>query len=251
MAICPFAHVELLPQDKTQPKIKPTQHIWHTAVDGQSTTDLYGWFASANAKGAESHFYIAGSGNLIQMMDTEVRADAQFAGNGDGISTETHDGGNPATPWNAAQIATAVSLSRWLQTEHGIPPVLIGSATQPGHGYHAEFHAWNLDSHDCPGSVREAQIPGVLAQVNKPTPPTPSPIPEDLPMVSFVTDPANPKGTWYAVWDGGKWEVSPAAKDLYLGLGRVQMAKDGKQVTPVAQAIIDQVPNNPLPVPGA
>lgn len=162
MPIYPEAVVKLLPQNATQVRITPRKIVHHTAVDGTSTKSLFDWFKSPSAKGAESHFYVRADGTVEQYMDTNVRADAQFAANVDAISIETWDGrattNGPANPWTEAQVQALIRLDRWLCDTHKIPPVQCPSPTGAGIGWHSLFRDWNTDSHACPGQPRIDQI---------------------------------------------------------------------------------------------
>ena len=42
------------------------------------------------------------------------------------------------------------------------PTAQPASAAEGGVGWHSEFPLWNPNSHDCPGSLRIAQIPSLL-----------------------------------------------------------------------------------------
>lgn len=171
----PGASWNPLSANSRQPRIKPVGVVLHTAVS--DSRSLHSFFEGRSA-GVESHFYVREDGSIEQMMDTEVRADCQLDGNSwlsNGtrygfVSIETWDGGKPSTtPWNRAQFAALARLIAWLSTEHGFP---LTTATGPhgtGVGWHAQFTdpnnskplEWN-HTHVCPGSLRIAQIPGLI-----------------------------------------------------------------------------------------
>jgi N-acetyl-anhydromuramyl-L-alanine amidase AmpD len=133
---------------------------FHTASDGPSTKSLFGWFNGGAH--ASSHFYVAGDGTVEQYVDTADRAWAAFSSNSHAISIETHDGGNNVNPWNTQQLAALVALADWCCRTHGIKRTICSSDTSGGIGWHEQFRSWNHNAHDCPGSVREAQIRDVI-----------------------------------------------------------------------------------------
>lgn len=207
MARCPFARYEPLPENETQPRIVPTQFILHSAVDHPGPTNLGGWMARDDVK-VESHFWITLDGTIVQLMDTEVRADANLGANrrpdGTGaVSVETEDEGNPdSRPWTARQLRALVRLGVWLVETHGIPAVRCPSPDGPGIGHHTMWGApskWtSVRGKTCPGRVRIEQFPNVLADIAgqvegdapKPSParPTPEPAPAPEPDEEDIVD---------------------------------------------------------------
>lgn len=158
MAICPFAVQQIIPESRTQGKIKPTTLIYHRAVS--SAESLYNYWNSPGVE-LESHFYIGQRGVLYQFMDTEVRADANVDANGFAISVETWDGGN--TPdsmgWNAEQLATARRLAAWVCDTHGIKRAAAQTWNGGGIGGHNWFpYPWAGGPRGCPGTERNRQI---------------------------------------------------------------------------------------------
>lgn len=166
MARYPGARWDPLPENATQSRIAPTQVILHTAVDAPGPTRLRSYFAREDV-GVESHFWITLSGEVVQMMDTEVRADANRYANrrpdGTGaISIETEDEGDPlGVPWTSAQLEALEKVIRWASAEHDIPLRACQSPSDPGLGYHAQWgapSAWTPSSgKTCPGATRIRQ----------------------------------------------------------------------------------------------
>jgi hypothetical protein len=179
MARYPMARWRPLPENSTQPRIRPTQIILHSAVsDGRS---LYPYFGLPSVK-VESHFYVQEDGGVEQYLDTLVRADANYQANPRAISIETWDGGNPdRTPWNSAQLATLADLVRWCASVHDIPLRRCPSWTSSGVGYHSLFPQWSPVKKTCPGLARRPQVDGVIrAASSSPVTPTPTPPEEDI-----------------------------------------------------------------------
>ncbi len=191
MARCPFAQQRILPENATQAKITPRAVILHTAVDGPGDTDLAAYFGQVKIK-AESHFYVTRRGDIVQMMSTDVEADANGTADKWAISVETEDDsarrGSDILPWNAAQLDALVRLDDWCCRTHDIPRRRCTSAKLPGAagiGYHSQPMRERFDgtSHNpwtayqgktCPGDARVKQYPGVVARL------TPAPTEDDM-----------------------------------------------------------------------
>ena len=171
MARIPNATWRPLKENETQASIKPTQVILHTAVDAPGPTRLPDYFDRTDIS-VESHVWIPLGGEIVQMLDTEVRADANRFANrrpdGTGaISIETEDEGNPeGVPWTEAQLLSIENVIRWANEVHGIPLVRCSTPSSPGIGYHSMFgapSAWTPSAgKTCPGSTRIAQFDTVL-----------------------------------------------------------------------------------------
>ncbi len=141
MAIYPAAELQLLPENDMQSAIVPTQFIAHTAVDNVGTTRLWKYFGQRAVR-LESHFWAPFDGRLVQMMDTEVRADANRGANKRAISVETEDDGDPVrNPWTDNQLQRLVDLIVWCHRTHGIPLRLCPDPWKPGIGWHS---MWNF-----------------------------------------------------------------------------------------------------------
>ncbi len=113
---------------------------------------------------ASSHFGCANDGSLDQWVDTDQVAWAEVAGNPGWISVETE--GMPDTPLTGAQVASIGRLFAWLQTLYGFPSQ---TCDHDGAGLttHAHYPSGVADAawggHPCPGSIRSAQLPAILA----------------------------------------------------------------------------------------
>lgn len=106
------------------------------------------------------------------MLDTEVRADANYWANPRAVSIETWDNGDPdRVPWNPAQITAMVRLLRWLSDTHSIPLRPCPAWDAPGVGYHSQYAQWSPVVKTCPGLARRPQVPTVIAAARSATPP--------------------------------------------------------------------------------
>lgn len=195
MARCPFAQQRILPENATQRAITPRAVILHTAVDGPGDTDLAAYFGQSSVK-AESHFYVTRRGDIVQMMDTTVEADANGTADRWAISIETEDDsarrGADILPWNPDQLDALVRLVTWCCDTHGIPKARCTSAKLPGAagiGCHSQpmrerfdgtrHNPWTAyQGKTCPGDARWAQYPEIVARVAGTTTAPPEPAKE-------------------------------------------------------------------------
>jgi hypothetical protein len=113
-----------------------------------------------------SHFIVSKTGHIGQMVDTDVTAWTQAAGNGHWLSIE-NEGSIPA-PLTAAQIeANAIIYARGVR-EYGWPLQLADTPSGRGLGYHSmgSHHGFADDwGHaDCPGPAIIAQRQQILTR---------------------------------------------------------------------------------------
>lgn len=162
----------------SEPSIRPTQFIFHTAVM-RDLVGLRNYFCSGRSGGIESHFGVGGKwaadpaqdGAVEQWRDTEEQADANLKANrrADGtgaISCETCDNApqspSDIEPWTPKQVAALIRLGRWAHTTHGIPLRICRTPDDPGYGWHAMWgapSAWTpAVGKVCPGPRRVAQL---------------------------------------------------------------------------------------------
>lgn len=153
-----------LPEDKLQPAATIQLVIDHSIVG--SAEGAYGFFL--NSTNLESHFIIKKNGHIIQLINTDRSADANYHVNRIAISIETEDNGNPNTdPWTPEQIEALIWLHDWAVKAH--PKIKRQKAPQPygeGLGYHSMFGApseWTpAAGKTCPGTIRIKQWNNVL-----------------------------------------------------------------------------------------
>lgn len=153
--------VQLLPQSRTQSRIRPTQLIFHSIVG--SAFGAVNYFRGG--VGVESTFVVAKSGRIWQLMDTERRADANYRANVRAGSVETEDNGDPdSDPWTAQQLAALQWLAVQYHRVHRVPLRQCPAWDAPGIGYHRLFLAqWStVPGKTCPGDVRVRQFHRVL-----------------------------------------------------------------------------------------
>jgi hypothetical protein len=159
MAICPFAEWRPLPQNSKQARINPRSVILHSAVDGKAS-DLWSFFSRNSL---ESHFYVRADGHIVQYIDTQIRADANYKANAFAVSIETDDNGHPdVEPWSGAQVLALIKLVAWVCDTHGIPKAACPAWDKAGVGWHSMWGApsqWTpARGKTCPGAARIAQI---------------------------------------------------------------------------------------------
>lgn len=169
-----LAQVRLLPESSTQARIRPSLIILHTMGGFLWGTDSHFRHASSN----EAHFGVGMDGTIVQWMDTGVRADAAWSANTRAITIETEDKAKRGTQWTPAQLASIAKLLRRLHQVHGIPLRMVNHASESGIGWHAQFHTWNKNRHDCPGDKRVKQLQALVPTLGKPSSPT-TPTPQE------------------------------------------------------------------------
>lgn len=148
-----------------------------------------------------AHFVVAGPGDqdpdgtIIQILDTDDNCYAQGDGNYPpiaGIAIETS--GHTSTPLSPPQVESVAQIVAWAYEVHGIP--LTGPVAHGQHGVTGHCNpdgspdpAWG--NHPCPGPLRLAQIPAVVARARALAIPVPPPAPDPGAPSMFTTDPAS------------------------------------------------------------
>jgi hypothetical protein len=137
-----------------------------------------------------AHFIVCGpgdqwpDGHILQVLDTAFSAYAQAAGNYPPTAyIAVEFAGTPDKPMSAAQMASGAEIIAWAAVPHGFPilgPVAHGT---PGITPHCNPNGTpdpNYGNHSCPGTIRLAQMPAMIAaaQGSPPVPPSPPPIQE-------------------------------------------------------------------------
>jgi peptidoglycan hydrolase-like protein with peptidoglycan-binding domain len=181
MARNPAAVWRPLPENATEPLIRPTQLIIHSAVSPAAS--LYGYFSRRDVT-VESHFYMQDDGDLEQYIDTGRQADANYKASVRAISVETWDGGNPdQRPFTAKQMNELVDLAVWCHRTHGIPLVRTPAWDKPGIGGHSDYPGlWtNVRGKTCPGLARRPQVAEVIARARAAVAGRPAPAPAPIP----------------------------------------------------------------------
>lgn len=181
---CPFAKKRPL-GTQTEPRIgTPRIMILHTMSGYLAGTDSY--FRTGGYDGTESHFGVGGNwdkgrdGEIWQWQSLDHSADAQFGGNAYATSVETSDGAHDNVPWSDKQLAAIIKLGHWWCVQTGNPARLVKAPSEHGFGYHALFHEWNKNDHNCPGAPRVRQlktevIPEIAHLLGGPAPKPPVP----------------------------------------------------------------------------
>ncbi|MFM9675761.1 LysM peptidoglycan-binding domain-containing protein [Streptomyces brasiliscabiei] len=165
--------MELLPEARQQPAIRPTQLIFHSIVAPWTPRRTYEFWRDSTS--LESHFGLGYGGDLAQYLSTTIRADANAGANrradGSGaISVETASNTKASDPWTDEQVAELIALGAWAHVEHGVPVRICRTADDPGIGFHSLYRAWSTSGTACPGTARIIQfrnvvLPGIAAAV--------------------------------------------------------------------------------------
>jgi hypothetical protein len=180
-------HLELQPEAREQPTIRPTQMITHSIVAPWDEHRLYAYWK--NSTSLESHFGLDYDGSLGQYLSTTTRADANYQANrrddGTGaVSVETASNTKASDRWTDDQLQELVDLGVWLHHTHPTIPLRIcRTHDDPGYGYHRMHRHWSTSGTACPGDLRVEQwhkevFPGIVAkaqQRKQPVPPRRTP----------------------------------------------------------------------------
>jgi hypothetical protein len=136
--------------------------VMHTMVG--NAPGAVSWFNNP-ASQASAHFCIAQDGSVTQMgpVGKGWIAWAEAAGNGSWYSAEHADDGNPANPLTPEQITASAQILEVLSRFAGFPLQISDSVDVKGYGWHGMGgSAWG-GHFDCPGDVRKAQRPQIIA----------------------------------------------------------------------------------------
>lgn len=220
-----------LPEATTQPLIKPTQWIIHTAVDAPGPTNLHGYFERYDIN-LESHTWLRWDRHE-QFIPFNRSADANYKANrwwdGTGaVSTETEDDGDPeGKPWNQYQLRELVRFGKWLRDNLGIPAVLPPTPSAPGMGYHVLYpQDWtNVRGKTCPGATRIHQFKTiVLPSIARASTPTPLPQEDDdvRSYIIFFTNGGSGNHAYHVFGNTGKYLPTAGAISAleFLGVAR-------------------------------
>ena len=147
--------------------------VLHTAEGYYGGT--ISWQRNPDAN-VSSHFIVAGTrdaqygvadGKLAQMVDTDITAWTQRAGNGHWLSLECSGFGSRGDKLSAGQLEAAAQLLARAHTVYGVPMQIAHDPTERGLGHHSMDREgidpeWGHD--DCPGSNIIAQKPLIVAR---------------------------------------------------------------------------------------
>jgi hypothetical protein len=136
--------------------------VMHTEVGDNPGTES--WFENPAAQ-ASADFAVAQDGSIVQMgpVGKGWVAWAEANGNRAWYSIEHADDGHPANPLTAAQITASAQLVEVLARFAGFPLQVSDSTSVKGYGWHGMGgQAWGGHL-NCPGDVRKAQRPQIIA----------------------------------------------------------------------------------------
>ena len=135
--------------------------VFHTEVGYEHTVEQE--FNTPSAQ-ASAFFSIGMDGHIHQYgpLGKDWMAWTQEAGNPHWRGVEHEDKGNPATPLTAAQIAASAQVFEAMSAFDGWPLQATDDVTGRGVILHSDGGVpWG--NHDCPGTVRAAQRPALIA----------------------------------------------------------------------------------------
>lgn len=146
------------------PMIEVRGLVIHIAVGSYEGT--ISWCRNP-ASDVSAHFVVARDGRIAQVVDTDVTAWTQRAGNGHWLSVEFE--GYPTSPLTAAQVDACARLFARVCQVYGVPVKATGSPTGRGLGHHSMGAEHGVDwGHDqCPGELIKAQKPAIVARTQQ------------------------------------------------------------------------------------
>lgn len=147
--------------------------VLHTAEGYYNGT--ISWQKNPDAN-VSSHFIVSGArdaqygvadGKLAQMVDTDITAWTQRAGNGHWLSLECSGFGSRGDRLSAGQLEAAAQLLARAHTAYGVPLRVASNPTERGLGHHSMDREgidpeWGHD--DCPGANIIAQKPLIVVR---------------------------------------------------------------------------------------
>ena len=134
----------------------------HTQVGNNPGT--VAWFNNPQAQ-ASAQFCVAQDGAVVQMGPIGKGWVAWHAAEANltWYGVEFADDGNPANPLTSAQVTAAAQLVECLSAFAGFPLQVSDSPSVKGFGWHGMGGEAFGGHFDCPGDVRKAQRPQILA----------------------------------------------------------------------------------------
>ena len=140
--------------------------VMHTMVG--ELPSAVAWFNNP-ASQASAFFGIAEDGSIWQFgpIGHNWEAWAQAAGNPNWYSIEHADKGVPANPLTPQQITASAQLVELLSRFAGFPLQVSDDVNTKGYGWHGMGGAAWGNHPNCPGDVRKAQRPAILALANE------------------------------------------------------------------------------------
>ena len=127
--------------------------------------ELSGWFSNPSAQ-ASSTFWVGKDGTVVQYMEAGTdKSWAQAGGNGLYDSVETE--GQPTEKLTDAQVTAIAALAKWEHDTYGMPYTVINTPGARGFGWHGMGGAAWGGHTGCPGDLRKAQMPQILALAQK------------------------------------------------------------------------------------
>lgn len=158
-----------------------------------------------------SHFVVGEDGAIAQVVDTDITAWTQAAGNGHWMSIE--NAGFSGNPLTAAQVESCARLYARGVTDYGWPLQATDSTSGRGLGWHGMGgNAWGGHP-DCPGQPIINQRGAILARatqlLNQPT--------EDN--VAFIIREPDTGSVWVADYVSRRWVSTQEEWDLLRAQG--------------------------------
>jgi len=143
------------------PMIERRGVVEHIAQGYYEGTIAWQMNPSANVS---SHFIVAKDGRITQMVDTDITAWTQAAGNGHWLSIENE--GFVPDPLTEAQLDASARILARANQVYGVPLQVCDSPDGRGLGHHSmgAENGQNWGHSQCPGNNIKAQKPDIVAR---------------------------------------------------------------------------------------
>jgi N-acetyl-anhydromuramyl-L-alanine amidase AmpD len=136
----------------------PRIFVIHIMVGYMAGTDTI--FRNPHVQ-ASAHFGVSRAGNVWQWVDTGDIAWHAFDANTYSIGVE--HAGFPNEPLTPAQVNATGMLMAWAHKHYPAIDLWVNKRIEgSGIAYHEQYPQWNLDAHECPGTIIEAQLGDIL-----------------------------------------------------------------------------------------
>jgi hypothetical protein len=121
------------------------------------------WQRNPTAR-VSSHFIVSKTGEIAQMVDTDVIAWTQRSGNSAWLSIE--NAGFLPDPLTPQQVEAAARILAKAHREYGVPLRVTGTPAQRGLGHHSmgAESGYDWGHSQCPGAAIKAQKPAIVAR---------------------------------------------------------------------------------------
>jgi hypothetical protein len=197
--------------------------------------------------GLEWHFFIDFDGAITQVVDTHLRADANYHANPFAISVET--AGLAAGLWTPQQLNSMAAIAIWAHKLHAVPLKRCEKWDGSGLGFHTMWGApsqWTPVAKSCPGPDRKIQfdrefMPLINKLILTPKKDEPMQIPSHF---HVAQDGPTPRPTFLVQGDYSymNWVVGPDHQKGLVWLNALSPFLSSPDATPMPTTFLKYIP---------